>query len=270
MLVAIGLTHSVHSAAGYEAASIKPSMRGDRRRPSLEFLPGGRFRSTNMPLLPVLGTAYNIPFQSIEMVRLRMKGIPDWVLSEPFDIEATAEAGATAPAGGSSKARNERIRLMIQAVLADRLKLKLRRESVEMPVYALVVKPHGLKLQKAKVAEKDCAESAPFGGTGCHQFQGGAGRGIRGLAVDMADLALYVSSWSDRPIVDQTGVTGLYEVQTSGWAEASVGNPSRPESEGSSRLTLDEVLDGLGLKLVGKKAPIEVLVIEHVERPQAN
>src|SRR5205814_8464350 len=59
---------------------------------------------------------------------------------------------------------------------------------------------------------------APSGGTGCHQFQGGAGHGIRGCAVDMSDLALYVSNWTDLPVVDQTGLRELYTIQTEGWA----------------------------------------------------
>ena len=150
---------------------------------------------------------------------------------------------------------------MLQAVLADRLKLRIRRDTAEMPVYALVAGSRGLKLEKAKVAEQDCAESAPFGGTGCHQFQGGSGRGISGLAVDMQDLALHASNWSDRPIVDQTGLTGLYAIQTEGWDSSG---------EDPSRRTLHEVLDRFGLKLVGKKAPIEILIVEHVERPSDN
>jgi len=138
--------------------------------------------------------------------------MPDWILTEPYDIEATAEK-APAPPGATAKARNERIRLMLQSVPADRLKLRVRRDMAALPVYALEVATHGPNLEKAKIAERDCTESAPFGvpspsGPGCHQFEGGVGRGLLGAAVDMSDLALYVSNWSDRPVVDQTGLTG--------------------------------------------------------------
>ena len=232
----------------------------------MEFLPGGRFRLMNLPLLPLLGTAYNIPWQSMESIRLRMRGLPDWILSEPYDIEATAERAPASP-GAQGKARNERIRLMLQSVLADRCKLKVRRDTEEIPVYSLEVEAHGPKMEKAKIAEQDCTESAPFApispsAPGCHQFQGGAGRpGFRGLAVDMSDLALYVSNWTDRPIVDDTGLAGLYAIQMDGWESSN---------EDSSRLTLDDVLDRLGLKLVRKRATVEILVIEHVERPSEN
>jgi uncharacterized protein (TIGR03435 family) len=243
----------------FEVASIRPSKPNDPRRSGMEFLPGGRFRSANMPLLPILATAYNVPFQSAES--LRIKGVPDWILTERYDIEAMAEKGL-APTGTTAKARNEELRLMLQSVLADRLKLRMRRETVEMPTYALIVGPHGPKLEKAKSGEQDCTESAPFGGTGCHQFLGGAGRGIRGAAVDMSDLATYVSNWTDVPVVDQTGLKGLYTIQTEGWATTLGDDQPRP--------SLFAIFDQLGLKLVSKKGPVEIFVIEHVERPSEN
>lgn len=79
----------------------------------------------------------------------------------------------------------------------------------------------------------------------------------------MADLALHVSNWSEVPVVDHTGLKGLYAIQTEGWD----GNPSASDS---SRPTLDEIFDRLGLKLVRKKSAVEVFVIEHIEKPSEN
>jgi uncharacterized protein (TIGR03435 family) len=121
---------------------------------------------------------------------------------------------------------------------------------------------HGPKLEKAKIAEKDCTESPIFGGTACHQFLGGVGRGLHGEAVDMHDLALYVSNWTDAPVVDQTGYTGLFRIQTEGWATPLADDPARP--------SLREVLAQFDLKLVEKRAPVEVFAIEHIERPSEN
>src|SRR5260370_371364 len=148
--------------------------------------------------------------------------------------------------------------LLIGSLHPPRLRAQLQMLEVR---YEVAVGAHGTKLERAKFAEQNCTESVPFGGAGCHQFQGGAGRGIRGLAVDMSDLAAYVSNWSDRPVVDQTGLKGLYAVQTEGWTSSDDDLPRR---------TLDEVLDRLGLKLVRKKAPLEIFVIEHVEKPSAH
>src|SRR5262249_43053150 len=146
---------------------------------------------------------------------LRIRGLPDWMMSEQYDIDAIADRGITP---GTAKERNHRIQLMLRAVLADRLKLRVREDMEEMTVYALKVASRGPALARAAVTEAGCSESAPFAGmsssgAACHQFQGGVGRGIRGLAVDMADLAHYASNWSDLPIVDQTGLTALYSVQ---------------------------------------------------------
>jgi uncharacterized protein (TIGR03435 family) len=249
----------------YEAASIKPVESADMRRPLMELLPGGRFRSVSFPILPVFALAYNTPWQSIEASRLRIKGMPDWMISDPYDIEAVAEKGSLAT-GVTAKERNERMRLMLQSVLTDRLKLRVRRELTEMPVYALVVEKGGPRLERAKIAEEACTEAVPgapisASTPACHQFQGGSGRGIFGVAVDLSDLAAHVSNWTDRPVVDQTGLTGLYTIRTSGWSE-SAGDPSRP--------TLDQALEPLGLRLVSKKAAVEVFIIEHVEKPSAN
>ena len=229
----------------------------------MEFLPGGRFRLTNMPLFVVLATAYAIPFQSIEALEQRIKGIPDWMFRTPYDVEAIA--AEPPPPDMPAKARNQRIRFMLRSLLADRLNLRMRRETAEMGVYALMVRSRDVKLERAKVSEKDCGVAAPFGSLdlptpGCHQLLGGRGRGLRGTAVDMADLAAYVSNWSELPVIDDTGLGGLYQIQTEGWGS----------SENSSDRTLDEVLGRLGLKLVRKKARLEVLVIEHVEGPSEN
>ncbi len=253
-------------SVGYDAASIKRSATGGPGRGGIEFLPGGRFRSVKMPFVMVLGVAYDIPTQSIESIRMRIKGMPDWVLSDSYDIEATAERGS-APARATSKVRNDRIRLMLQSVLADRFKLKVHQDAAEMPVYAMVVGPNGPKLAKATIAEQDCQESAPLAqisptGPGCHSFLGGVGRGLRGNAVDMKDLALYVSNWSDRPIIDQTGLAGLYSIQTEGWTTNYNDDGSRP--------SLDEIFQRLGLKLARKQAPVPILLIEHIEKPSEN
>jgi uncharacterized protein (TIGR03435 family) len=183
---------TVVSAQAFETASIKLSKPGDPRRPSMEFLPGGRFRSIHIPLLPVLATAYNVPFATREY--LRIKNVPDWIFSEPYDIEAMPAAPG------------QRIRPMLRALFAERFKLKMRTEMVETAVDAIAIGPHGPKLDPSKIDERDCVESDQLNtGSGCHQILGGMGRGMHASAVTVADIALYASGWSDAPVVDQTG-----------------------------------------------------------------
>ena len=162
--IVIGMTdafplrgQSQQTTQTFEVVSVKP-YQGDGRdlRPP-EFLPGGRFTS-KAPLVMVIATAYDIP---IQVAAARVTGAPSWMnftrnsVDGIYDIEATAPKGAI-PDGLSPDARADRYRLMLQALLADRFKLVIRRESKEMPVYALVVGKGGPKLQKADIEEKDC------------------------------------------------------------------------------------------------------------------
>src|SRR5438477_402425 len=157
-----------------------------------QFLPGGRFVSTGVPLRMVMAVAYHVGFQSV-----RLSGGPGWINSPEgaYDIQATAPAGVI-PAGLPSKARDEQLKLMLQSLLADRFKLRIRRETKELPVYAVVVAKGGLKLEKAKVEEKDCSE-AGTPGVPCHSLVGGRGRGLHGEAVSISDVLSYVENWTD-------------------------------------------------------------------------
>ncbi len=255
----------------FEVASVKPNKSQDNRRSSkrLQFTPGGRFIAVNLSLDGIIWIAYN--------VRGQLSGDPDWIHSEKYDIEATAEQGAI-PAGSSAKIRGEKMRLMLQTLLADRFKLAIRREMKERPVYALVVAKNGPRLQKANTDENSCALDSNNETMSCHMLIGGEGRGLHGSAVDMSDLALSVSDWTDRPVIDKTGLQGLFNIQTEGWAPLRSRGPlpgEGPTAEESasadlSRPTLAMILQRLGLKLESQRAPVESFVIEHVERPTEN
>jgi bla regulator protein BlaR1 len=258
----------------FEVASVKPNKSQDWRRSSkrLQFTPGGGFIAVNLPLDGIIGIAYNV-----SGLTDRLSGGPDWIHAEKYDIDATAEQDAI-PAGSSAKIRSEKMRLMLQALLVDRFKLAIRREMKERPVYALVVAKNGPKLQKANTDENSCALDSNNDTTSCHLIFGGEGRGLHGSAVDMSDLALSVSDWSDRPVIDRTGLRGLFNIQTEGWAPLRSRGPlpgEGPSAEESasadlSRPTLVMILQRLGLKLESQRAPVESFVIEHVERPTEN
>lgn len=184
------------------------------------------------------------------------------------------------PAGRSDKARRNRARLMLQTLLADRFKLAIHRETKEMPVYALVVSKSGPKLQKAAIEEKDCpdssATSSPAPIVFCHDISGGRGRGIHGQAVDVSDLASFVENWTDRLLVDKTGLKGLYHIETTGWAQMAPGPPpslGAKDEDGTDLAdvpTILEVFERLGLKMEPQKGLADVYVIDHVEKPSEN
>jgi bla regulator protein blaR1 len=229
-------------------------------------LPGGRFVS-RFPLAILIAFAYK---------NARMTGIPDWTKSPQqgvYDVEATSAM----PPGLSMEARNDRVRAMVQALLADRFKLVIRRESKEMPVYALVVAKGGPKLQRADIDEKDCPE-ASLNALGpqststaspdvCHVFNGGMGRGLHARAANMSDLVAAVGNWTDRPLLDKTGIQGLYRFETKPWLpmDAMAARPDVPDAT-----TVFEMFGQLGLRMEPQKGVVEVYVVDHIEKPSEN
>jgi uncharacterized protein (TIGR03435 family) len=168
---------------------------------------------------------------------------------------------------------------MVQALLADRFKLVIHREVKELPVYALVVAKGGPKLQKAGIEEKDCPDSSaappPDPLTLCHSLGGGRGSGIHARAVSVSELASGVENYTDRPLVDKTGIAGLYHIETTPWLPMQTGPPPAPGAtqDGipvAELPTIFEVLERLGLKLEPEKDNVDVYVIDHVEKPSEN
>jgi uncharacterized protein (TIGR03435 family) len=273
LLAALAVSAPLLRAAplAFEVASVKANKSTDVR-PGLQVLPSGRLVITNIPLLIIVATAYDVPFQSN-----RLSGGPEWLRSDRFDIEATPPAGVI-PADAPSKVREQMVRQMLQTLLADRFKLTVRREMKEQPVYAAVVGKNGPKLEKSKLEEKDCDAGASTStiGTTCHSFNGGRGRGLHGQAVDISDMVTFVSNWTDRPVVDKTGLKGLFNIQTDGWLPMQTGPPPAADAKGedgkllADQPTIFEIFERLGLKLEPQRAPVEMFVVEHAEKPTEN
>jgi len=228
-------------------------------------LPGGRFVS-RFPLAILISFAYK---------NGRMEGIPDWTKTPQavYDVEATS----TMPPGLSMQARNDRVRAMVRALLVDRFKLVIHRESKEMPVYALLVAKRGPKLQRADIDEKDCPEaslnvlgpqspSTPMPDL-CHVFNGGVGRGLHARAANISDLAAFVENWTDRPLLDKTGIQGLYRFETGPYLRM---DEMATRSDVSDTPTVFEMFGSLGLRMEPQKGVVDVYVIDHIERPSEN
>jgi uncharacterized protein (TIGR03435 family) len=226
----------------------------------------------------VISYAYKLP----ENPRVRLSGLPDWTLGDRrteagfYDIEATGPI----PSGLSVQARDGRMRLMVQTLLADRFQLAIHRETKVMPVYALVVGKGGPKLQKADMQEKDCPDAAPAPpgtpNTACHFIGGGRGQGLHGLAVDMADVASFVENWTDRPLLDKTGLKGLYRVETKGWLPMQPGPPPAPGAKAEDGTdmadvpTIFQMFERLGLKMEAQTGSTDLYVVDHIEKPSEN
>jgi len=253
----------------FEVASVKECPAGYRDT-RVQFLPGGRFVAKGIPLVVVIAIAYGLPLQSD-----RLAGGPDWIRTA-YDIQAVAEQSAIAPEAPATS-RDRTLRLMLQTLLADRFHLQLNRETREGLVYEIAVKNDGPRLKKSRLSERDCINAptspAPGDPAACHTFAGGAMQGVRAGAASMSDLASWMLNWADHPVIDRTGLEGLFDIQTEAWLPLrGKGVPPEPGSVASddARPTLFQIFDRLGLKLELKKGTVETFVITHVERPTAN
>jgi uncharacterized protein (TIGR03435 family) len=253
----------------FEVASIKlhQNFPSGGRFPTFS---NGRFTAT-VPLMLLITTAYHLPFNPSPL----LSGGPDWIRGPEgvYDIDAEGSL----PDGLSGSAREERERLMLQSLLADRFQLVMRRESKVMPVYVLVVDKGGPKLDRAGISENECFQPAPAGQIPCHQFQGGQGRGLHARAVTIADLAFAAENWTDRPLLDRTGISGFYKIETQPFLPMEVAaNPPGPGQKGEAGIdladlpTLFQVFERLGLKMRPDKARVDAYVIDSVQRPSEN
>jgi uncharacterized protein (TIGR03435 family) len=237
----------------FEVASIRPSRVGVRGG-SMEFARGGeRFTMTNMPLGALLLVAYDIT--------VRQVSDPPNAISEKYDIVAKAEHPVS---------RAEMLR-MIQALLADRFKLVLRREKKEVPIYALTVAPGGPKLQRSSAEDSERTTPRIPARAGGEESSSGVIYRNESMA-DFAWALTRMAGIGDRVVVDDTGLLGNYDFKltfvrdaplTAAESPAAAATPDGP----SIFVALQEQL---GLQLDAKRAPVEFLVIEHIERPSEN
>jgi len=263
------------STPKFEVASVRLNRSPDPGKALMQFLPGGRFVTTNIPLIRVIAVAWDLSMQSQRLTLAPGVRMPDVI----YDIEATAEKGALPP-GLTPMERFSRTKLMLQALLEDRFQLRIHREPREEPVYALVIGKGGPKLEKSKFQEQDCDDTVPnwISNPACHFLDGGQGRGLHGASVTIAQVVEGVQDYTDRPLLDNTGLTGYYNIQTEGWVPMRVIPASldgAPQISGSSannsdRPTLFDVFEKLGLHMEPQRAVIDMFVIDRVERPSEN
>jgi uncharacterized protein (TIGR03435 family) len=199
----------------------------------------------------LIAFAYNVPFG---FERVRVVGGPDWLGSDDYEIQAKIEDSVYAAMQKMDPAQQqEQVSLMEQSLLADRFKLKVHFETREMPVFALVIAKGGPKLTPAKDGESTRLS--------VHQNE-------------MTATAITLDQWTHSPflggrvIVDQTGLTGAYDF-TLTW-EQSVASGAGQEGGTDAPSLFTAVQEQLGLKLVPTKGPVEVIVVDSIERPSAN
>jgi uncharacterized protein (TIGR03435 family) len=236
------------SAPAYEIVSIKPDKSGSPAE-RMQRMPDG-FQWTNFPVNAWVRSAYNIIMDS------QIVGLPGWADSEPYDIEAKVDA-ETAEAWKklTYKERWKQEEPMMQSMLADRCQLKVHRETRDLPVYDLVIAKGGLKMKEAPADDQNGGESIGLGKMTAH-----------GYSTD--SLVSAFSETLGRMIVDKTGLGDKkfdFELK---WTPDDKRAADNAADAGPSIFTALE--EQLGLKLVPSRGPVEVIVIDHIERPSPN
>jgi uncharacterized protein (TIGR03435 family) len=231
----------------FEVVSIKPV--GFEGRVTMSPQPNGLYAEAVTTRM-LIRNAYRVQEFQIE-------GGPGWITQDRFTVEAKA-AGAVGPG---------QLPLMMQSMLADRFKLKVHHETREMPVYSLIVEKNGHKLKPAK------DPNAPPDARGFNVRDGQ----VQGAAVSVTQIVNVLQTLVGRPVIDKTGVSGLYDVSLQWSLEGGQPDPFDPAGAitapplDSSGLTIFHALqDQLGLRLNSEKGPADFIVIDSIEKPAEN
>jgi len=265
---------AVPASASFEVASIKPNHSVDMN--IMIMFQQGRFTATGIPVKQLITMAYNVK-------DFQVTGGPRWIDSEKYDIEAKEpESEVDEIEKLPLDQRAQLKRSMLQSLLADRFKLKLNHETKQLPVYALVVAKNGPKLHEAIPGDTyPNGIKGPDGKGQAGMMSMGPGE-LTGQGLPMASLAHLLSQPLGRDVVDQTGLKGSYDF-TLKWAPdqtpaamamgpdaGKTGADTAPSPESSGPSIFSAIQEQLGLKLESTKGPVEILVVEHVERPTEN
>lgn len=198
----------------------------------------------------LIESAYGLPFSSGS----RVVGGPDWMRSESdrYEVTATIDAARYAAMQKKSPAQQkEQISSMEQSLLAERFGLKAHIETREMPEYGLVVAQGGSRMERAA----EGAESR------LSLMRNGQENEVRAMAVSIGELAKSPFVKMDqREIVDQTGLEGRFNFTLTYRATDESDGPALPTA----------LQEQLRLRLVPENGPVEVVVIDHIERPSGN
>jgi uncharacterized protein (TIGR03435 family) len=254
----------------FEVASVKPFFSGSVQyvRP----LPGRLAADASLQIL--MQYAYDV--QSFQIV-----GASGWMQSDRYQIEAKADGNTD----------RDRMFLMLQSLIENRFQLTTHRDTRDLPVYALVAARGGLKLAPPKGG--GCVDSAadapgewaggrmaapgeaPSGQARCGSIDltlGATGARMQGGKIAMPELVRRLSLMLDRSVIDKTGFTGQFDLQLDFVPDDTTpAMPPPPPDSGIAGSSISGALrQQLGLQLESTKGPVEVIVVDHAERPSAN
>ncbi len=228
----------------FEVASVRPHSPDDQRF-GVKMPNSGRFSSTG-------STAKLLIMLAFDLQESQIVGGPEWLPTEKWDIEAKSENARHTP---------EESRVMLQNLLADRFALQTHREMAERPVYALSTVKEGAKFKAKDVLGQRSLQIT----SNSIQMESGSTR----------ELVQLLATALGRLVIDQTGLAGVFDLSVQ-WDDAPVREGGVPGLEvsvppGSDRGSIFTALQNqLGLRLESKRAPVEIVVIDHASKPSPN
>jgi len=236
----------------FEVATIKPNHSGVMGLQALTFK-GRTFITDNSSLADLIMFAYSVQMKQVI-------GAPDWIEKDRYDISATPDQEGTPSA--------DQVRVMIRKLLADRFQLKFHRDKRELSAFVLTVGNGGPKLKPAQPNGNLHGFGIQAAPTGALMF--GSNAPIPAFTSFLQSVVL------DRPVVDQTGLAGRYDIAITFTPDDSlfngqpVGVPKTADGVEPAPGLFAAIEQQLGLKLTAEKTQVDVLAIDHVEKPSAN
>jgi bla regulator protein blaR1 len=249
----------------FEVVSIKRTDRNDTR-PGADFgaQPGGRLVARNNAVANFITNAYGVPNYTVV-------GGPGWMRTDRYDMEAKAS-------GEPSRAD---MMLMLRTLLAERFQFRMHMETREMPAYVLTVARGGARLQPSKdgsCVEPGSTKPIPAGAPGDIVSRRCGNNRITtvtppnmqwmGVGIDMRQVAGTLAGYFRRPVVDRTGLTGVFDIQIDLPPLQPATSPDGGPDSGVSVFTV--LQEQLGLRVEEGQGPVEVLVVDRLERPTEN
>jgi uncharacterized protein (TIGR03435 family) len=274
----------------FDVASIKPDNTTGPSRVAFELdASKGRFMLVNATVRTLLRYAFDRNLPENEQLRagtlfsngsgISIIGGPGWIANDRFDVEAKTSSNHSQP----------EMQSMAQALLEDRFQLKWHYETRDMPVYNLVVVKEGrMKLSADQDPASTAVSPSPVPSVplrrGAITAVSMEPRGPSGLilhmignAAPMPALVNMLEGWANRPVFDKTGLKGLFDIHVPFSSEATSGawilptNETRAAGAPDTGVSLfTAIQEELGLKLESSKAPLEVLVIDSIQKPTEN
>jgi uncharacterized protein (TIGR03435 family) len=251
-----------------EVAAIHPSAPGGGDLANIHIAPG-KFIASNMTVRKLISIAYKIRMD-------RLIGGPAWLNSEHYDITATVE-----------DMTGDNFPLTLQTLLEDRFKLKLHPETRETAVYDLIIAKGGSKLQPTKpgtclplnLSKTRPAQTPDQRVCSWRETRPGLRNGTGISITDPPGVALQgltgqLSNILDKPVIDQTGLAGLFDIHLEWAPDDTTLNPADTPGPIASSETAPTIFtavrEQLGLELKPAKGPVPFLEIDNVDRPSEN